>query len=330
LPEDYLWIEGIDNSSLREIELQLSYLDEDDITVIDYDTIKCTVIDVDFFENSGQTYGFDEFTNRYNDRYKSVKVGDEDIFECYSSIPSSVYFESGDTDIATIDLSQPTTSPDTIHVTGVSEANTTIVAVLNSTEGSWPIADYLHIYSYIEDYYNNVVFCVVHEAGGYTSTTPYTASQLQTALNNNYFYNQAVVNWSVTQLPDMTVNFDLNNDGHWNSSTWGNSEMNAIANYFASLYNPDDYDQIIFIVDNPSTGCRGMADMNQKFSFIDGDITIPFTVTAHEIGHAAFGLIDLYNTVPPSSDTGNLMHDHSGSRLRVDQWETIQAKQLHE
>jgi|GEM_PF-3489789 len=147
------------------------------------------------------------------------------------------------------------------------------------------------------------------------STDPYTAAQLQTYLNDT-IYNQAVVEFSaVDKLPPMTVNFDLNRDGHIDVSTWMSAEMQIIRNNCDA----PGYDHIIFLVDNPSDNSCGFMMFNQKYGFVHGDIsTYDLITTAHELGHGAFGL----QHTP--QDTDNIMYNYSsgtGWRLRKNQWD---------
>jgi len=161
------------------------------------------------------------------------------------------------------------------------------------------------------------------------STDPYSASELEGFLNN-IIYNQAVVKWTVMKFSDMTVNFDLNNDGKLDVSSWTTSEENEIIN---ACDPGESFDVVVFIVNNPSNSSyAGGSYPNQKYAFVFPDISPDETeTTAHEIGHAKFGLPDL--SYPDSSDTYNLMwwaQEYSfGWKLRKGQWDVIQSKQTH-
>lgn len=345
LPATTWGVEGISSSSsLRDVELKLSYIK--DSTTIHSDRIRFTVIDVDFEEDTSQTYGFDDYTDPYYPQ-KSVKNSDSDtaIAEIEdTSLASSVYFVRTTGTSINVSPSQASSSPQTVTFTGIAEGFSVVWSKLNSSGAYGTDAAVIGVPVYNEDTYTLAVR-VVHEEdddvqvilpgqsgssatdicvssgsngkrdtikGGDdvysgenilvganlrcdttadntddTSTDPYTASTLQNYLNNT-IYNQAVVKWTtVTKLPDMSVNFDLNNDGYIDVSSWKTAEMNVVINNCKN----DNYNYNIFLVDNPSDGSFGFMDYNQRYGFVHAD-TSPNaeTTTAHELGHGAFGL----------------------------------------
>jgi len=152
-------------------------------------------------------------------------------------------------------------------------------------------------------------------------TDSYSASGLISYLND-YVYNQAVVKWStITQLSDMTVNFDLNNDGDLDISSWTTAEMDVIINQC----NPSGYDNVVFLVNDPSILCRGISSLGVRYAFVFPDMGgNEDLIIAHELGHAAFSLGDL-SPEPPLYivDNDNLMYYDEGVRLRVGQWNQI-------
>lgn len=156
------------------------------------------------------------------------------------------------------------------------------------------------------------------------STDPYTASALQNYLNNT-IYNQAVVKWTVVKLADMTVNFDLNNDGDIDVSSWTTDEQDEII----GQCNPVGYDKVVFIVDNPNQSYCGVSHSGSRYAFVFPNLSTNHTLTtAHELGHAAFSLSDINpNSTPPTNtDFYNLMwytNDYLGTKLRMEQWGQI-------
>jgi len=156
------------------------------------------------------------------------------------------------------------------------------------------------------------------------STDPFndTASDLQTYLNDT-IYNQAVVKWTVTKLPDMSVNFDIDRDGCLDTTNWTTSEMDIVINQC----DDPNRNYVIFVVNNPSEGA-GFMDFGQKWGFIHPGTGCPnmLQVTAHELGH---GMGSLTHT---PSDIDNLMYNYCGSaskKLRKQQWKDVQDKQTH-
>jgi hypothetical protein len=138
---------------------------------------------------------------------------------------------------------------------------------------------------------------------------------------NHKIYNQAVFSWTVVPRPDCIVNFDLNRDGMIDTpdylSTGITEEMQAVINNckIDGFYN-------IFLVDNPSVKKRtGFSLPNTPYIFVHADLSSdPARTIAHELGHAAFGLIHT------PSDGDNIMYDYASAtkwRLRKGQWDQI-------
>jgi hypothetical protein len=153
-----------------------------------------------------------------------------------------------------------------------------------------------------------------------TSDTPFTAAALAQYLNEKT-YNQAVVKWTVTKLSDKDAPFDLNCDGQIDVGSWTTSEMNVVI----TECKDDSFNYNIFIVNNPSDGSCGTMQYNQRYGFVHPDqcTSCVDNVTAHELGHGGFVLVDL----PGSPDTNNLMRTPCTchKRLRKGQWGTIQS-----
>jgi hypothetical protein len=137
---------------------------------------------------------------------------------------------------------------------------------------------------------------------------------------NNYIYNQAVVRWEpVDYLSDMTVNFDLNRNGKLDIDT---SEQTVIQ----GICNDPNYDYVVFFVKSSDREWQGSAQRNQRYAYVYTDYSVENGhTTAHELGHAAFGLYD-----KTTGDKENLMYIGpgfgTGWNLDVFQWDLIQVK----
>lgn len=206
---------------------------------------------------------------------------------------------------------------------GISEGTSGIGARLNDPTSSYTAA-VMGAYCYEEDSWN-IAYRVIHETNYNTTNPSYNAAELEDFLNNTV-YNQAVTNFEVTKLPDMTVHFDLNNDDELDVEKllgWITDEMQVIIN------NCDDpsYEKIIFIVDHPSkANVMGLSSLNQKYGFVFPDGSPDDDeerTTAHELGHA-LGLDDceLYGSAL------NIMKQGIAPKweLYKDQWIYIQGK----
>jgi hypothetical protein len=129
-------------------------------------------------------------------------------------------------------------------------------------------------------------------------------------------YEQAVVEFTLTRLPEKTVEFDKNKDGKIDVDSWMSDEMKAVRD----ACKDDSYDFNIFLVDKPSDGSFGFMDLNQRYGFVHADkTTTPLKSFSHELGHGQ-GLEH------QQTDTDNLMKQGEGDnmwRLRKDQWDKI-------
>ena len=321
LPAATWGVEGINtSSSLRDVELKLSYIK--DSSTIHSDIVKFTVIDVDFVEDTSQTYGFDEYTDPFYP-HKSVKNSDSDTAKAQiagASLASSVYFVHTTGTSIIVSPSQASSSPQTVTFTGIAEGFSVIWAKLNSSGAYGTNAAVIGVPAYNEDSYTLAVR-VVHETS-YTSTDPYTEAELQNYLNNT-IYNQAIVNWTVTKHGDIRVHFDLDDNLMLDTSSWATAEMNFIIN---NCDPPGNYDKVIFIVNRPNPVLCGCTIMGGKYAFVFPDVSNhDERTTAHELGHAAFSLGDL--KAPASNDHQNVMwetDEYNGEKLRFSQWEQIQ------
>lgn len=139
---------------------------------------------------------------------------------------------------------------------------------------------------------------------------------------NDQIYNQAVLQWDVTELAPVAVNFDLDRDGYVDVWNWMSAEMVAITD----AAKDDSYDNNIFLVDRPSDGSLGFMRFNQRYGFVHPDMSGHDENTiAHELGHGAFGLDHPDQRPAPDRDPENLMHSTAPDpwRLRKYQWDAI-------
>ena len=148
---------------------------------------------------------------------------------------------------------------------------------------------------------------------------------------NNTAYNQAVIKWDVTRIPDCTVNFDLNKDGKLDVTYWKTTEMDEIINRCKQI----NFDKNIFLVDNPTWEIYGIMNFQQRYGFVfvdmhSGASQATYNTIAHELGHG----IDLHHPdndpqigqpANASTDRKNLMHSTATNpwRLRNWQWDKI-------
>lgn len=161
-------------------------------------------------------------------------------------------------------------------------------------------------------------------------TVPGTDVTDATLINymNNIAYNQAVIDWTVTRLPAVDVNFDLDRDGQINVDTnfLANPEMQAVRDDAGDT----SYDYNVFLVDGASDGSFGFAGFNQRYTFVHGDShtgamqTMSNTI-AHEVGHALGMCHPDFASCINDPDNNNLMHSVATNpmRLRKAQWDQL-------
>lgn len=163
LPSATWGVEGVSpSSSLRDVELTLSYIK--DSSTIHSDKVKFTVIDVDWVENTGQTYGFDNYTDPFYPQ-KSVDASDTDTAKAEitgTALSSSVYFLRTTGTSVTVSPSQASSSPQIVTFTGVSEGFSVIWSKLNSLGPYGKNAAPIGVAAYGLDSYT-LAIRVVHE-----------------------------------------------------------------------------------------------------------------------------------------------------------------------
>ncbi|GHT19911.1 hypothetical protein AGMMS4957_05280 [Bacteroidia bacterium] len=155
-----------------------------------------------------------------------------------------------------------------------------------------------------------------------------TLDELKDYLNKTA-YNQANIEWDVTQLPADSINYDIDGDGKIDvQGDFPSNEVQIIIN----KYRYAAYNYILFIVDNPNKNIFGKMGMNQKFGVIHVDRhtskhQLQNTI-AHELGHGAFELKHPFQdaTMPSynrGKDTNNFMDYYDGDKIRKYQWDII-------
>jgi len=168
---------------------------------------------------------------------------------------------------------------------------------------------------------------LVHSAShtgysGYTSTNISDADIID--MLNIQVYNQGVVKWTVSRLPDMTVDFDANSDGKIEVVVSGATSFTSEEITIKDACKDDSYDGNVFIVDNCSDGHTGGESYNSnRYTFVFPNTpnnNAPYAV-AHELGHSVFGFNDLIG--PASTDTRNFMWwlQQSPINLEIRKWQ---------
>lgn len=299
------------------------------------DSAQMTVVGGEFKEHSSHAYGFDDYTNWNKNAtdYYGTKTG-----KCtlpYASVRSGYQGRSNFTLTPSpisrdIEFSSstdrlvfsPATTKSSRNVifnasSGWFSSSATLSAKLDNTTFA-----NLSVRSYNLKTIT-VGVRLVHETS-YTSTDIPTASIQQTL---SEVYKQACVNVTVTRLPTITINFDLNSDGKVDVGSWMTQEMTIIKNAGDAA----GYDYIIFIVSNPNDGSLGYMNFSQKYGFVHGG---GGQTVAHELGHGQ-GLRHIfeldatggYNNAPAKGvDDNNLMHSYAGAnrvKLRMSQWNNL-------
>lgn len=194
----------------------------------------------------------------------------------------------------------------------------------NGEQDTVPGGDDTPISGYITSGNNQV--CETTANNTNVNSTDVSDADIQAWLDKAY--RQAIVTWEITRLPAKAVNWDLNRDQYLGTANplypgayLATDEMQAIW----PACEDTNYDINVMLVDNPKeSNLRGQSARNGRSVFVFGNMsTFEAQVTAHEIGHAAFGLSDLDTN--NSSDIDNLMWGIAGTswRLRINQWRQI-------
>jgi len=279
---------------------------------------------VTYTEDPTQKYGFDDYGTNAAVPWKSVEQNQSDKLKVTIAPATSyntVFFNSADASKVTV---SPATAPSAAFdltatsASGLNKVDTEIQANCASTTGpnisKFKVATYTLVTK-------TVAVRLVNSKGdgagyaGYTSTDVSDADIID--FLNNKCYNQGVVKWTVTRLPALTIDFDIDKDGKVDVNSWMSAEMVKIRDAAKN----DSYDANIFLVNKPSDGSTGFMSFNQRYGFVHADNSVrPVSTIAHELGHGGFGL-----THRPS-DAANIMYDFNSAtkeKLRKDQWDLM-------
>jgi hypothetical protein len=267
------------------------------------------------FKEDGTNYGFDDYTNP-SVPWKSVEKGKSDTVKAVitpKGLASSVLFVSVDAAKVTVSPATASSDEQIVTVQGIDLGTSEVQATCSgSTLGK------MNVKTYVKKT-KTVAVRLVHEKN-YRSID---VSDADITAFLEKVYRQAVFEFRLTRLPEMTVEFDKNKDGKFDDNTWMSDEMKIIRD----ACKDDSYDHNIFLVDNPTYGGTGFMDFNQRYGFINpANSNNPAQTIAHELGHGAFGL-----SHTPNADAVNVMHETAEAtkggatkwRLRKDQWDKI-------
>ena len=151
----------------------------------------------------------------------------------------------------------------------------------------------------------------------------FTASDAQALEDylNNTVYHQANIPWSVSLLPDLEIDYDLNHDGKLDYPD------RAEANIIRENGNDSSSNFILFIVDGIDTDALGFAKQPGRMAFVgfwNSGIGARENA-AHELGHSQglphpFEYPDGDFNFAVDRDPENLMDYGPGTKLRFNQW----------
>lgn len=283
------------------------------------DEVEVKVVDYAGITPIGEKYEFDPD----QPDWKFIEVGQVDHIEVNISPKESyenIFYNSIPNGIINFSPNKAFSNSDKITLYGVKKGKS--VFEVNCGEmGNKTIAE-LNIFS-MESQEKTVGLRLVN-AKNYNSTNiNYTA--LESHLNETV-YNKVGVNWTVTELPPMTIDFDTIPAGGDNKLLIYRDPSNPSTLIFSEemdiIINEGDdqgYDHIVFLVDNPSLDLAGVSKKPGRHSFVFVNNSYkPSHTVAHELGHATWGLD--HENFP-----GNLMHEkevliYDQNELNKDQW----------
>lgn len=274
--------------------------------------------EVVFVEDTGMSYGFDDWTDPVNP-YKSVNNGGSDTAkaEIARSPVSSVYFKSLTTDKATVSPSQAANSSQTVTITGVDKGDSNIEARANSVNGDTLAGMTAAVY----DQVSKTVCVIPVKLPGQTLSLPFTAQQLENKLND--IFSQCVVGFSVDIKPSTIIDYDDDADGklYYDDDT-EHSQISSEALV-------PGYDFTIFVVGGIKSDLGtydGFTSQNVTYCFISQTGNNILYNIPHEIGH----MLGLGGHVEVAGiDDENLMfysNAYGGEKLRKGQWDSCNPR----
>ena len=270
---------------------------------------------VEFKEVNTQTYGFDDRTA--GGPWKSVEKGKTDTVKADITVNggqlNKTGFVSAATDKVLVSPDKAASASQTLTYTGVNLGEAEVKASCNGGSlGKMKAKTYAKKTK-------TVAVRVVNEKSWGSKSTSISKADIEAILKKVYM--QAVIEFTVTELPEKTVAFDKNKDGKVDVNSWMSDEMKAIRD----ACKDDSYDFNIFLVDNPSDGSTGFMDFNQRYGFVHAGTSKHAAQTlAHENGHG----LGLQHT---AGDASNVMDPYAEAsagtltkwRLRKDQWDKL-------
>lgn len=271
-----------------------------------------------FKEFTQQDYGWDSKTG--GGPWKSVAKGETDKARVEIRLDggtvSLTQFTSADASKVTVSPATASAVKEIVTVTGVEKGPSEIQAVCQGRK-----LGRMKVKTYIKRT-RTVAVRLVHGLGWAAKSTDVPDAAIRQTLRK--VYKQAVVDFNLSRLQEMTVNFDLNQDGMIDTQTWMSAEMKVVRD----ACKDDSYDFNIFLVDNGTwPGGTGFMDLNQRYGFIHaGSSPNPLQTIAHELGHGQ-GL----EHTKKEADVTNLMDETSEAkagefkkyRLRKPQWDKL-------
>jgi hypothetical protein len=160
-------------------------------------------------------------------------------------------------------------------------------------------------------------------------TTLISGTRLQDTLNK--YYSQSGYEWIVTDVREVTINFDLNKDGKVDVTVWETAEMKAISDNIdinATTFS-------IIVVDNSNDESSGFSEFLERnpeqISFVHPvNASNIYMTICHELGHGAFGLRHPFNEFTGfpigGKDVLNIMnYGTSRNKFRKYQWDIIET-----
>jgi len=291
-----------------------------------------TAVEVVYSAAEDQLYGFDSTTNP---PWKSVAVDDWDsvigiLHPSIAGLYTNIYYCSTDPGTVTCSPTQSTATIQSVVINGQGVGtDAEIKARCESTAGQ--SAGDLNIWCRQESYKTLKIIVVNDSEHGVNADPDAISIPAITQMLNSVVYNQAVLHWIVdTNVAIEDVSYDSNADG-LQLKPYSNPEISAIITNCAD----PEFDVNVFVVKAATnTNVVGWAELlsapqtpETAFIFTDPSVTTlqRAQAIAHEIGHAAFGLIHI-------ADTNNVMYEHlefgrghlkAGTHLRHSQWQMI-------
>jgi hypothetical protein len=166
---------------------------------------------------------------------------------------------------------------------------------------------------------------VVHETSYTCTTCTIDINKLQEYIND--IYRSAVMKISITQLPDITIGYDLPNSSGIKNNVFdfGKNQTDEEIKVITEGSNPNP-DKIIFLIGNPaSKGTSGISPVGEKHGFVfPGNSKDVYRTIAHELGHLLGSSRDL--GVGYESYLMYGYSDPKGKKMRQIDWDILRGE----